>query len=71
MGYASSSICMAKTPQSFSDDPKVLNTPRGFKLNVREVNLSAGASFLIPLTGSILTMPGLPKVPAAVKMEDE
>ena len=71
MGYASSYICMAKTPQSFSDDPKVLNTPRGFKINVREVNLSAGASFLIPLTGSILTMPGLPKVPAAVKMEDE
>ena len=64
-------ICMAKTPQSFSDDPKLLNTPRGFTINIREVNLSNGAKFIIPLTGSILTLPGLPKVPAAVKMEDE
>ena len=71
MGYAKSYICMAKTPQSFTDDAKVLNAPRGFKITVREVNLSAGAKFIIPLTGSILTLPGLPKVPSAVKMEDE
>lgn len=71
MGYKDAYICMAKTPQSFSDDAKVLNTPRGFFITVREVNLSSGANFIIPLTGSILTMPGLPKVPAAVKMEEE
>ena len=71
LGYEHAYICMAKTPNSFSDDPALLNTPRGFKINVRKINLSAGANFLIPLTGSILTMPGLPKVPAAVKMEDE
>ena len=70
MGFSSAYICMAKTPQSLSDDPKVLGAPRGFKIHVREVNLSAGANFLVPLTGAILTMPGLPKVPAAVKMED-
>ncbi len=71
MGYSSSLICIAKTPSSFSDDPKLLNAPRDFSLHIREVNLSSGANFIIPLTGSILTMPGLPKVPAAVKMEEE
>jgi formate--tetrahydrofolate ligase len=71
LGYSHSYICMAKTPQSFSDDPKLLNTPKDFSLHIREVNLSSGANFIIPLTGSILTLPGLPKVPAAVKMEDE
>ena len=70
MGYGGAYICMAKTPQSLTDDPKVLGAPTGFKIHVREVNLSAGANFLVPLTGAILTMPGLPKVPAAVKMED-
>ena len=62
---------MAKTPNSFSDDPLLLNTPRGFKIHIRKVNLSSGANFLIPLTGNILTLPGLPKVPQAVKMENE
>ncbi len=71
MGYGDNYICMAKTPQSFTDDAKVLNAPRGFNIHIREVNLSSGARFLVALTGSILTMPGLPKVPAAVKMEDE
>lgn len=71
MGYQDAYICMAKTPQSFSDDPTLLNTPRHFKIKIREVNLSAGARFIIPLAGSILTMPGLPKVPAAVKMEEK
>ena len=70
LGYGDSYICIAKTPQSLTDDPKVLGAPKGFTIHIREVNLSAGARFIIPLTGSILTMPGLPKVPAAVKMED-
>ncbi|MCQ2741813.1 MAG: formate--tetrahydrofolate ligase [Bacilli bacterium] len=70
MGYGDSFICMAKTPQSLSDDPKVLGAPKGFTITIREVNLSAGAGFIVPLTGKIMTMPGLPKVPAAVKMED-
>ena len=70
LGYGDSYVCIAKTPQSFTDDPKVLGAPRGFTISIREVNLSAGARFVVPLTGAILTMPGLPKVPAAVKMED-
>ena len=70
LGYGDAYICIAKTPQSLTDDPKVLGAPTGFTIHIREVNLSAGARFIIPLTGSILTMPGLPKVPAAVKMED-
>ncbi len=70
MGFGDSYICMAKTPQSLTDDAKVLGAPRGFTITIREVNLSAGARFVIPLTGKILTMPGLPKIPAAVKMEE-
>jgi formate--tetrahydrofolate ligase len=61
-------VCMAKTPQSFSDDPKLLNCPKNFKITVREVNLSNGAGFVVVLCGNILTMPGLPRVPQAVKM---
>jgi formate--tetrahydrofolate ligase len=71
MGYGDAYICMAKTPQSLSDDPKILNAPEDFTIHIREVNLASGSRFIIPLTGNILTMPGLPKVPAAVKMEDE
>ena len=71
LGYGDAYVCIAKTPQSFTDDPKVLGAPRGFTISIREVNLSAGARFVVPLTGAILTMPGLPKVPAAVKMEDQ
>ncbi len=71
LGYAHLPICIAKTPQSFSDDPKVLGAPNHFTIMVREVRLSAGAGFIVPLTGSILTMPGLPKIPAAIKMEEE
>lgn len=70
LGFSDAFICMAKTPNSFSDDPNLLNAPRGFKIHIRKINLSAGARFLIPLTGTILTLPGLPKVPQAVKMED-
>lgn len=63
-------ICMAKTPMSFSDNPSLLNVPRNFKITVKEVNLSNGAGFIVALCGDILTMPGLPKVPQAVKMEN-
>jgi formate--tetrahydrofolate ligase len=71
LGFGGAYICMAKTPQSLTDDPLVLGAPRGFTITIREVNLSAGANFIVPLTGKIMTMPGLPKVPAAVKMEDQ
>src|SRR5574344_678925 len=71
MGFSDAYICMAKTPQSLTDDPKVLGAPRGFSITIREANLSAGANFVVPLTGAIMTMPGLPKIPAAVKMEDQ
>lgn len=64
-------VCIAKTPASFSDDPTLLNVPRNFTFHVREVKLSNGAGFIVCLCGSVLTMPGLPKIPAAVKMEDE
>ncbi|MDY0177739.1 MAG: formate--tetrahydrofolate ligase [Bacilli bacterium] len=70
MGFTKTPICIAKTPLSFSDNPKLLGTPRDFDITIREVRLSAGAGFLVPLAGSVMTMPGLPKVPAAVKMED-
>ena len=69
LGFGDAYICMAKTPQSLTDDPLVLGAPEGYELHIREVNLSAGARFVIPLTGDVMTMPGLPKVPAAVKME--
>jgi formate--tetrahydrofolate ligase len=71
MGYKNAYVCMAKTPQSLTDDPTILGAPRGFTITIREANLSAGANFVVPLTGKILTMPGLPAVPAAIKMEDE
>ena len=60
---------MAKTQYSLSDDPKKLGRPTGFTLTVREVRLSAGAGFIVVLTGSVLTMPGLPKKPAAVGID--
>jgi len=62
-------ICMAKTQYSLSDDPSLLARPEGFKVTVREIKASAGAKFLVALTGNIMTMPGLPKVPAANKMD--
>ena len=70
-GYRNIPVCIAKTPLSFTDNAKVLNAPDDFDITIREVRLSAGAGFVVALTGSIMTMPGLPKVPAAVKMEDE
>lgn len=69
LGYDKLPICVAKTQYSFSDDPKKLGAPEGFRINVREVKVSAGAGFIVVLTGSIMTMPGLPKVPAANGMD--
>jgi len=68
-GYGSLPICMAKTQYSLSDDPALLGRPQGFVVQIREVRLSAGAGFVIPITGSVLTMPGLPRHPAAMKMD--
>lgn len=65
LGYDQLPICMAKTQSSISDDPSLKGRPRNFSVTVREINLSAGAGFLVPLTGPVLTMPGLPKKPAA------
>lgn len=65
LGFGSFPVCMAKTQFSFSDDPKLLGRPENFKIHVREVYVSAGAGFVVVLTGSVMTIPGLPKKPAA------
>lgn len=65
LGYGELPICMAKTPSSFSDDKSKLGAPEGFRIYVRDVRLCAGAGFIVALTGDVLTMPGLPKTPAA------
>ncbi len=65
MGCGAMPVCMAKTQYSFSDDAKKLGAPEGFKVTVRQVKVSAGAGFIVALTGDIMTMPGLPKEPAA------
>ncbi len=64
-GYGKFPVCMAKTQYSFSTDPNLRGRPTGFDVEIREVNVSAGAGFIVCLTGEIMTMPGLPKVPAA------
>ena len=69
LGYDKMPICMAKTQYSFSDDPAKLGAPKGFTVTVRNVKVSAGAGFLVALTGEIMTMPGLPKVPAAERID--
>ena len=68
LGRSNLPICMAKTPLSFSDNPKLLNAPRNFIVKIKDVKLSNGAGFIVCYCGDILTMPGLPKVPAATKM---
>ncbi|NMA81899.1 MAG: formate--tetrahydrofolate ligase, partial [Jeotgalicoccus halophilus] len=68
-GWGNFPVCMAKTQYSLSDDPKKLGRPTGFNVTVREVIAKAGAGFVVALTGDIMTMPGLPKVPSAVKMD--
>ena len=65
LGMGDFPVCMAKTQYSLSDDPKKLGRPTGFTINVREVYVSAGAGFVVAVNGSIMTMPGLPKKPAA------
>ncbi|MDY3905837.1 MAG: formate--tetrahydrofolate ligase [Lawsonibacter sp.] len=69
LGFDKMPICMAKTQFSFSDDQTKLGAPRGFKITVREVKVNAGAGFLVAKTGNIMTMPGLPKVPAADRID--
>ncbi|MDK2880083.1 MAG: formate--tetrahydrofolate ligase [Thermoanaerobacteraceae bacterium] len=69
LGYSHLPICMAKTQYSLSDDPKLLGKPEGFRITVRQIKVFAGAGFVIALTGAIMTMPGLPKVPAAEKID--
>ncbi len=69
MGYGSLPVCMAKTQYSLSDDQTKLGRPEGFTINVREVYLNAGAGFIVVITGSIMTMPGLPKSPAAERID--
>lgn len=69
MGFSELPICMAKTQSSLSDDPTVKGRPTGYTVTVREVRLSAGAGFVVPITGTIMTMPGLPKRPAAVDID--
>ena len=69
LGFGALPICMAKTQYSFSDDQKLLGAPDGFTVTVRNIKVSAGAGFLVALTGDIMTMPGLPKVPAAEKID--
>ncbi len=69
LGFGDLPICMAKTQYSFSDDPALLGAPRGFTVTVRNLKVCAGAGFLVALTGDIMTMPGLPKVPAAEKID--
>ncbi|HHU79376.1 MAG TPA: formate--tetrahydrofolate ligase [Clostridiales bacterium] len=68
-GFGPLPVCMAKTQYSLSDDPKKLGRPKGFKITVRNVKVSAGAGFLVVLTGEIMTMPGLPRIPAAEKID--
>ncbi len=68
-GFGNLPICVAKTQYSFSDDPTKLGAPRGFRITVRNLKVSAGAGFIVALTGDIMTMPGLPKVPAAEKID--
>ena len=68
-GFGGLPVCMAKTQYSFSDDPKLLGAPEGFRITVRDLRVSAGAGFVVALTGDIMTMPGLPRVPAAEKID--
>ena len=69
LGFGSLPICMAKTQYSFSDDPSLLGAPTGFTVTVRNLKVCAGAGFIVALTGDIMTMPGLPKVPSAEKID--
>lgn len=69
LGFGPYPICMAKTQYSFSDDPKLLGAPEGFEITIRQLKVSAGAGFIVALTGDIMTMPGLPKEPASERID--
>ena len=69
LGFSDMPICMAKTQFSFSDNASLLGAPRGFKVTVKEMKVNAGAGFIVAKTGDIMTMPGLPKIPAAEKID--
>ena len=69
LGFDYMPICVAKTQYSFSDDKDLLGAPEDFVMNVQDIRISAGAGFIVMLCGSIMTMPGLPKVPAAEKID--
>lgn len=69
LGYGNLPVCMAKTQYSFSDDPALLGRPSGFDITIKNCRISAGAGFIVVLTGDVMTMPGLPKVPAAEKID--
>ena len=69
LGFGDLPVCMAKTQYSLSDDPSLLGRPKGFSINIREVYVSAGAGFVVVLTGAVMTMPGLPKQPAAYMID--
>ena len=71
MGFGNLPVCMAKNQYSLSDDPTKLGRPEGFDINIREVYVSAGAGFVVALTGTIMTMPGLSKSPAAYGIDVE
>ena len=69
LGFGDLPVCMAKTQYSLSDDSTLLGAPEGFTVTVRSLRVSAGAGFIVALTGDIMTMPGLPKTPAAEKID--
>src|SRR5690606_14943047 len=69
LGFGHLPVCMAKTQMSLSDNPRLKGVPRGWELTVRDLKLAAGAGFIIVMAGNILTMPGLPKTPAAQKVD--
>jgi len=69
LGFGNLPVCMAKTQYSLSDNPSLLGRPENFDVNVRDVYVSAGAGFVVALTGAVMTMPGLPKEPAAYRID--
>ena len=69
LGFGDFPVCIAKTQYSLSDDPKALGRPEGFEVTVKELRISAGAGFIVALLGDIMTMPGLPKQPAALNID--
>jgi formate--tetrahydrofolate ligase len=69
LGFDNVPVCMAKTQFSFSDNPALLGAPRGFEITVTDLKIDAGAGFIVAKTGDIMTMPGLPKVPAAERID--